>query len=69
MNKGLGEKQPILRNGWFDHKNICISQPMYTVDAQRKKNPKEDSKNLRREGYLAAKMAKLSCLKPQCFNC
>ena len=69
MNKGLGRKQPILRNGWFNCKNIYISQPIYTVDAQKKKIRKEIQKILEEKGIWPQKRLKLSYLKPKCFNC
>ena len=69
MNKGLGEKQTILQNGWFDCENIRISQPIYTVDAQGKKIPKGIQKIFEERDIWPQKGLKLSRPKPKCFNC
>ena len=69
INKGLGGKQPILRNAWFDRENIRISQPIYTVDAQGKKIPKGIQKIFEERDIWPQKGLKLSRPKPKCFNC
>lgn len=62
INKSSGKKQPILQNSWFNCENICISQPTYTMDIQKKKFKKE-FKNLWEKGYLATKKAKIKLFK------
>ena len=52
MNKRLGRKQPILCNGWFDHKGIRITYPMTFFNEKGKVTQKNVQKVLEKRGIL-----------------
>ena len=69
MNKRCGEKQPILRNGWFDQGRTRITQPMNFLNDKNQWVQKEIQKVLEERGLWLAKKLNLSCPKPKRFKC
>lgn len=69
MNKGPSRKQPILRNGWYNHEGIRITYPMTFLNEKGKVTQKEVQKVLEKRGVWPISGLNLSCPKPKCFNC
>ncbi len=69
MNKGIRGQQPRLRNGWFNHRNDQIDQPMNFQEANGQWTQKRIQKVLEERNLWSVKGLRLECPKPKCFNC
>ena len=69
INKRPSEKQPILRNGWFDHEGIRITHPMNFLNEKGKVTQKRVQKVLEERGVWPIGGLNLCYPKPKCFNC
>lgn len=69
MNKGIGGKQPWLRNGWFKKDGVRITQPMSFPKADGTLVQKGIQRILEERNLWPEKGLNMECLKPKCFNC
>ena len=69
MNKGVGGKQPILRDGWYEGNSICIAHLMAFQNAWGKIIPKEIQHILQKRSLWPQGGLNLECPKSKCFSC
>ena len=69
LNKGIGGKQPHLRNGWFEHQGMRCIQSMNFEDESGQWTQKGVQKVLEEKHLWPAGGLNLDCPKPKCFNC
>lgn len=69
MNKGVGGKQPWLRDEWFDYEGVRITHPMTFLNEKREVTQKRVQKVLKKREVWPVGWLNLNCPKPKCFNC
>ena len=69
MNKGIGGKQPQLRNGWYNLNGVRTVQPMSFQDEDGKWVQKGVQRILKERQLWPIRGLNLECPKPKCFNC
>lgn len=69
MNKGIGGKQPQLRNWWYDLNGVRTVQPMSFQDEERKWVQKGVQCIVEERQLWPTRGLNLECPKPKCFNC
>ena len=67
MNKEMGGKQPILRDGWYEKDGVRVVHPMVFQDAQGTLIPKGIQCILQERGLWSQGGLNLECPKPKCF--
>lgn len=68
MNKGPGDKQVPLRNGWFNCESIQVDQAM-NFQEDNQSIQKRIQKVLEEQNLWSAGGLNLECPKSKCSNC
>lgn len=69
MNKSSGEKQALLRDGWFETDGIRYPQQMSHFTQDDTLIPKGIQRILEERNLWPDSGLNLECLKPKCYNC